>query len=131
MPDRDLAVRRVGPDGDLPDAPTLWPDPDLKPFDDGPLEEVWLHPDGRTLTVYGLHGFDQALYSLAVEESDAEVVLSATIGFTPEAAQRMAESSEPLMIPAIGLRWCTEVRLQQPLADRRVVARPGPHRRRS
>jgi hypothetical protein len=87
------------------------------------LEEVWVHPDERTLDVVGLRGFDMVLHSLEVEESESVVELSALIAFTPEAARRLAEPSEQPGIRLIGWPWRAEVRLQSALWGRPVVDR--------
>ena len=58
-----------------------------------------------------------------MDESEIEVGLLATIAFTPDAARRRVEASEQIGEPTIGLPWSAEVRLQNPLAGRKVVDR--------
>ena len=99
-----------------PDPTSVWPQIE-------PIRQTWMGTDDRTLVVGGLHGFETVLHSLDVDESDEEVGLLARIGFTREAARRRVEASEQLGEATVGIGWSAEVRLQNPLAGRRIIDR--------
>lgn len=88
-----------------------------------PIREVWVGADDQTLVVGGLHGFSTVLHSLDVDESDEAVGLLARIAFTQEAARRRVEASEQLGEAAVGIGWSAKVRLQNPVAGRKVIDR--------
>ena len=99
-----------------PDPTSVWPRTE-------PICDAWIGTDDRTLVVGGLHGFETVLHSLEVDESEDEVGLLARIAFTREAARRRVEASEQMGEATVGIGWSAEVRLQRPLAGRRVVDR--------
>ena len=99
-----------------PDPSSVWPRI-------APICETWIGTDGRTLLVGGLHGFETVLHSLDVDEAEDEAGLLARIAFTPEAARRLVEASEQIGEATIGIPWSAEVRLQNPLAGRKVIDR--------
>ena len=99
-----------------PDPTSVWPEI-------APICETWIGTDNRTLLVGGLHGFETILHSLDVDESDEEVGLLSRIAFTRDAARRRVEASEQMMEALVGIGWSSEVRLQSPLAGRKVIDR--------
>ena len=99
-----------------PDPTSVWPRI-------APICETWIGTDDRTLLVGGLHGFDTVLHSLDVDESADEIGLMARIAFTREAARRRVGASEQMGEATVGIGWSAQVRLQTPLAGRRVIDR--------
>ncbi len=99
-----------------PDPTSVWPRI-------APIREAWIGTDDQALVVGGLHGFDTVLHSLDVDESDHEVGVTARIAFTQDAARRRAKASEQMGEATVGIGWSANVRLQNPLAGRKVIDR--------
>ncbi|MHB8593077.1 MAG: hypothetical protein ACYDB3_01915 [Acidimicrobiales bacterium] len=76
---------------------------------------------GRTLFVVGVSGSTQALHSIRVVESAAEVILSATIGARVKGVQLDHDLGETLVRRVV---WVTQVQLHHPLGRRAVVGAP-------